>query len=59
MKTENEIAGIVECNREWLEEQARKNSGPTQPLTEEEQDRSETEIHNFIRMRGQPKKERG
>jgi hypothetical protein len=56
MKTEETLAEILAQNKRFLEKTDRKYGGPPPPLTEEELDASETEIHNHIRRRGQPAK---
>lgn len=56
MTDDERHAEIFRKNRELIEECNRKYGGPPPPLTENELDRSETEIHNFLR-RGPPKAE--
>ena len=40
---------ILADNRKFLERTHRKYGGPAEPLSEEERDRSETEIRNHLR----------
>ena len=53
---DDEHTKIMESVRRYVEEQDRKHGGPPPPLTPEELDASETEIHNMLR-RGRPEPE--
>jgi hypothetical protein len=54
--TDKTHAEIIRQAQEYIDEQDRKYGGPPPPLTPEELDASETELHYFL-LRGRPKKD--